>query len=449
MKLIYPHKANRPARNIIAGLFCFLMANGALALDPDKAVYQFNCQNWDRQSGLPSDKINAITQTGDGYIWFGTQNGLVRFDGFEFKNIPRVGSDAGRQEIKSLVSGGEKGLWMAINGSGFESYDGQKFQPVGDEAATVANPNANVVLEGRSGVLWGGSDTGLSYWSRDHTNGVSFEETNLLVISLAEDPAGRIWMGTAERGLWCWINGRLSQAAGGILEHRNLYVLAADRNGQIWVGTGQGLFRYNLSGQLTNVVEVGSEVRALLIDRQGTLWVGTSGEGLVRYQNGVFTHLNKVDGLASDFVTSLFEDAEGSLWVGTRDGLSQLTDLKFPTYSVKSGLVIVVVDAGLPAGHGEHLLDLLRKKTRAAHARAPIGFVQLPVPHGTDMVKHLFFAVGEMYLQPFLEHRCHRIGQANDGVPCRHRPGFGGGLEDGRHLMVRKPRNNRRDIDAH
>ncbi|HXC98766.1 MAG TPA: two-component regulator propeller domain-containing protein, partial [Verrucomicrobiae bacterium] len=54
------------------------------ALDPDKSVFQFNCQNWTRQNGLPADKVSTITQTKDGYIWLGTQNGLFRFDGLEF-----------------------------------------------------------------------------------------------------------------------------------------------------------------------------------------------------------------------------------------------------------------------------------------------------------------------------------------------------------------------------
>ncbi len=225
---------------------------------------------------------------------------------------------------------------MAINGAGFKNYDGQKFQAIGDEPATSLS--ANVVLESWNGVLWGGTDTGLSCWETNHFNDNLIEGSNALVISLAEDAGGRLWMGTAEHGLWNWKKGRLNEVGGNLLEHRNLYALAADRDGQIWVGTGQGLFRYSRAGQLTNVFDVGSEVRALLVDRHGVLWIGTTGEGLVRYQNGVFTHFNKLDGLAGDFVTALFEDAEGSLWVGTRDGLSQLTDLKFPTYSAKSGL---------------------------------------------------------------------------------------------------------------
>jgi ligand-binding sensor domain-containing protein len=77
----------------------------------------------------------------------------------------------------------------------------------------------------------------------------------------------------------------------------------------------------------------------LLVVRQGVVWIGTSGDGLLCCENGKFSSLKKVDGLAGDFVTALFEDREGSLWVGTRDGLSQITDVKFPIYSSAEGLI--------------------------------------------------------------------------------------------------------------
>lgn len=67
------------------GCGLFLLPGRALALDPAKNLTQYNCQSWTRQSGLPANSVNAITQTKDGYLWFGTQKGLVRFDGREFR----------------------------------------------------------------------------------------------------------------------------------------------------------------------------------------------------------------------------------------------------------------------------------------------------------------------------------------------------------------------------
>jgi PAS domain S-box-containing protein len=74
-----------------------------------------------------------------------------------------------------------------------------------------------------------------------------------------------------------------------------------------------------------------AEVRALLAERNGTVWIGTTGQGLALYRHGDYSFLRKTNGLASDYVRSLAQDREGSLWVGTREGLSQLTDVKFTT----------------------------------------------------------------------------------------------------------------------
>src|SRR5690606_16836122 len=71
------------------GLAALLFFPAALlALDPAKSIFQFNCRNWSRLTGLPADRISSVIQGRDGYIWLGSQNGLIRFDGFQFKVIP-------------------------------------------------------------------------------------------------------------------------------------------------------------------------------------------------------------------------------------------------------------------------------------------------------------------------------------------------------------------------
>ena len=104
------------------------------------------------------------------------------------------------------------------------------------------------------------------------------------------------------------------------------------------MGTENCLFRYGTNRNAKPEVPLAVEIKALLTDRHGVLWVGTTGMGLARYQDGQFTFLKAVDGLGSDNVISLFEDEEGSLWVGTQNGLSQLSDLKFPISSDQEGI---------------------------------------------------------------------------------------------------------------
>ncbi|MES2568552.1 MAG: two-component regulator propeller domain-containing protein, partial [Verrucomicrobiota bacterium] len=156
--------------------------------------------------------------------------------------------------------------------------------------------------------------------------------------SLCEDPSGEIWMGSGQKGLFRWRSGGVEQFGDEFLRKQNLFAVAADSKGFIWMGSADGLRCYNAEGRPEEIVPLKAVVRELLVDRHGALWIGTDGQGLIRYENGTYSTLRKIDGLGSDFVNALFEDAEGSLWVGTMDGLSQLTDVKFPIHSTSDGI---------------------------------------------------------------------------------------------------------------
>ena len=91
-------------RGIALGCAVLLPTGSLFALDPAKSVYQYNCQNWTRQNGLPADLITGVTQTKDGYIWLGTQKGMVRFDGVDFKlmniALPEGQSQANQESLQ-------------------------------------------------------------------------------------------------------------------------------------------------------------------------------------------------------------------------------------------------------------------------------------------------------------------------------------------------------------
>ena len=308
-------------------------------MDPGKSVFQFNCQNWTRQNGLPAEKISCISQTRDGYIWLGTQNGLVRFDGLDFKVVSIDLPQAQGQEVRKLVQARDGGLWFSIDNGGFGHFDGRKFSPLGDERWAKVGINAASIMEARDGTVWTGAQLGLGHWMNGKAGDSSFDETTgRTVLSFAQDASGRVWLGTSEAGLFHLEDGKLVQFPDDYLEKRNLFALAFDAEGDLFVGTELGLRCYDAQGRLREISPQVSQIEALLVDRHGVLWVGTSGMGLARFANGAFSFLRKADGLGSDYIRSLFEDAEGSLWVGTQDGVSQLTDLKFPTYSSKEGL---------------------------------------------------------------------------------------------------------------
>jgi ligand-binding sensor domain-containing protein len=171
------------------------------ALDPAKSVYQFNCRNWTRQSGLPAELITGVTQTKDGYIWIGTQKGLVRFDGIEHKLIGITPLQGQNQEIRSLCSARDGGMWLSVFRGRFGFYDGRKYFPIKDERWAAESFEATPVLETPDGAVWTGSVEGLGRWVEGKPL-ETFMDTNYpnSVLAFRAGSQGRVWVGTVERG---------------------------------------------------------------------------------------------------------------------------------------------------------------------------------------------------------------------------------------------------------
>ncbi|HEY8994647.1 MAG TPA: two-component regulator propeller domain-containing protein, partial [Lacunisphaera sp.] len=149
---------------ILALLGSLLTPTPGWALDPAREIHQYIFQTWRRQNGLPAAGISSIAQTGDGYLWLGTQSGLVRFDGVRFSAIALPDdSRFPRQMIASLASSRTGGLWFglaAAGGFGFRDEQGEFFRPTGP--AWLNTPaNAVSLWEASDGSLWAGTNSGL------------------------------------------------------------------------------------------------------------------------------------------------------------------------------------------------------------------------------------------------------------------------------------------------
>ena len=262
--------------------------------------------------GLSQSAVHSIAQDQTGFMWFATENGLDRYDGFAFRNYRRE-----RGNPKSLSENFARDLEVAADGS-----------------------------------LWVATDGGgISRWMPDTDNFVSWrhdpEDDGSLATdrtrTLLIDPRGFVWIGTRGAGL-----DRLEVATGKIthfthapddsntISNNDIFALALAEDGVLWVGTKGGLNRFDPeSGQVTrfhsdpdSASSLGDDhVRTLLIDHDGTLWIGSSG-GLARFDASTqtfrnFTHdENDHHSISADRVETIFEDAEHRLWVGTNNGLN-------------------------------------------------------------------------------------------------------------------------------
>ena len=322
-------------------MFALAIPHG-FALDPARNVYQYNCRSWVRQNGLPANGVYAITQTGDGYLWLGTARGLVRFDGNEFKLFDMSQTPGIRSTIvTSIANSGRGGLWFGMERGSFGYFDGRNFTLFGRDEWGGRSLLVQSVLETPAGDVWIAAERLAARLS--NTNDFQLVLTDIGnqrcdITAMCQDSRGRVWLGTSQRGVFYWQHGVLTKFPDPRLEEFNVRSLVEDRKGQIWIGTEWGLFRYDSNFVRQPFPRPWYETKALLADREGVVWAGTSGGGLCRILNDTnLLQLRKVDGLADDFVCALIEDQEGSLWVGTRNGLSQVSDVKIPTYGKREG----------------------------------------------------------------------------------------------------------------
>src|SRR5664280_227663 len=322
---------------------CLWLVPQASALDPARSIFQYNCRSWTRQNGLQANGVNAIVQTKDGYLWLGTSTGPVRFDGIDFE-LTDLKQDAQIRSpfVKSLSASQNGGLWLGLNHSAFAYCDGRNVSFRGKEEWGGWSLNVNSILEARNGDLWIAAQTQAGRLSKAGTFELILPppgtNESYDVNTVYEDSHGRVWLGTSGKGLFYWQDGILNKFPDAAFADLIVRAVIEDQQGRLWVGTQMGLRCYDANFQKLPIEISPFEPRALLVDRRGVLWVGLGNDGLLRYWNGTVSHLRKSDGLADDFVTSLAEDREGSIWVGTRNGLSQISDIKIPTFGKAEGV---------------------------------------------------------------------------------------------------------------
>jgi len=262
------------------------------------------------REGLSQSSVYAILQDSSGFLWFGTEGGLNKYDGYQFTVY--------------------------------------KHDP--DNPDTISDNIISALFEDREGNIWAGTGLGLdrldratgtfTHYQNDPEDPDSLSGTT--VWAILEDSQGTLWLGTNDGGL-----NRLDRSTGKFTHFRHdpadpdsiagdsVKALYEDRQGVLWVGTDAGLDRFNPDrGSFTHyprpVINEGNPNSSLVLtiyeDRQGNLWAGTNGNGLGRFDRSSATwtdYLNDPDdpnSLTADVVWAVLEDRAGRLWMGTDGG---------------------------------------------------------------------------------------------------------------------------------
>jgi ligand-binding sensor domain-containing protein/signal transduction histidine kinase/CheY-like chemotaxis protein len=315
------------------------LTKNILALDPNKAVSQYVQQIW--QDELPQSTILAITQTNDGYMWFATYKGLLRFDGVRFTVFDqKYDKDLKTNNIHSLYEDQNNTLWIGTNQGLFYFKDGD-FQAF-TRNKELSESLVSVLYGGQNGDLWVGTNKGLFQIKNSQVKQYTAKSGLLsdTIFTICEDKKQNLWIGTSN-GLNCFKGGDLS-VYDDKEKHFNVAVRAIceDPLGNLWIGTDTGLKCLSSKGVRLYTTENGlthNFILALRLDPQGFLWIGTPG-GLSRLVGEKFSKYTNTDGLSNTRVRSMYQDREGSLWVGTNGGINRFSESKVVTYTTKEGL---------------------------------------------------------------------------------------------------------------
>jgi len=332
--------------------------------DPEEPALQGPALRFDRLSvaqGLLHSVAQAIFQDRQGFMWFGTQGGLIKYDGYQFNVYTHVPGDPGslsHNEVQTLYEDRDGTLWVGTM-AGLDRLDRTTgtfthYQHAADDRTSLSAGTVLSIYEDVDGTLWVGTANGLNRFDPDSQTFSRYLYT-LIVSAIHEDRGGEFWVGT-HIGLV-----RLDPSSGKIelyqfqaddphsLSSNGVSAIVEDGQGQLWIGTyGAGINRMDRSTQTFTRFQhdpddpfslVDDRVTFLLADRAGRLWIGTySGLDLFvppvlspaegsdrtagRFQH--YTHdINDAHSLSHNLIFSMYEDRAGVLWVGTVDGLNK------------------------------------------------------------------------------------------------------------------------------
>lgn len=369
---------------------CFLLllaaASSAQALDPNKRITQYGHTAWRAQDGDLTSPA-GVTQTADGYIWIGTADGLMRFDGVKFTLwSPPEGQSLPGRGFASLLGSRDGSLWIGTTKGLAQFKDGQLF----NYASLHGGGGVAAVIEDEAGAVWFtqyriNDGKGPLCRVKDRELRCFGKEDGLPVtygLGLAKDDVGNIWFGSSV--LCRWAPGASELYFEEELKHTQgdgAIDVAVGPAGQVWAaldGTGPGLgVRHYSGGTWADYAVPGFNGEAvhshtLYMDRHGSLWVGTTTEGLYHIHDGVADRYGMENGLSGKAVTHMYEDREGNLWVVTENGVDMFRDTPVVSFTTSEGLsapgassVLALRDGSVWVGN-QGGIDVIRPAGRSA-----------------------------------------------------------------------------------
>ncbi len=353
-----PHLSSSVRSTALAAL---LLAVAAPCLASSQRNVKF--QHISLKDGLSQSFVNCGLQDRQGYLWFGTQEGLGRYDGYRFTYYAHDSGDPqslSHNTIMAMVEDRDGTLWLGTEGGGLNHFDPRaktfvRYRHDPDDPASLSNDRVRSILRDSSGRLWVGTDGGgLNRLDAAGGGFVSYRHDPADPASLSDDQVrhvieygGRLWLATDGGGInvldpetGVFTHYRHDSQDPASLSTDRIKTLFVDRDGSLWVGTYDGgVNRTDLSSRRVSFSHFRHDPKdpdtlpadaiwSIFQDQDGVLWLGTvhglaewrpATGSFVRYQHDPADAMSLSDGT----VATILQDQGGVLWVGTFSGLNK------------------------------------------------------------------------------------------------------------------------------
>jgi signal transduction histidine kinase/streptogramin lyase len=320
-----------------------LFASPTAALDPFHSLGGYGRMSWGEENGLTSGIIRALAQDAEGYLWIGTDGGLLRFDGTEFVSWPPYGptdsNSAGDTGIRALLVARDGSLWVGGTSGLTRLKNGVRVSHA--DSGDLPSGSILTLAEDGRGTVWAGGPRGAmrlidGHWLRfDASLGLP----DAPVILIYMDVRGCAWLSTP-LGVY-----RLDPSTPRFVQVTDFLAnsLNVSPDGDVWMSDPKNGLRRLKPNTMTVPALQGEQRTRMVRDRDGNLWVGTASHGLWRLtvdgrRYAFVQQLSSVEALHTYGVQALLEDRDGNLWIAAGTRLLRLSDVDVRMISESDGL---------------------------------------------------------------------------------------------------------------
>jgi ligand-binding sensor domain-containing protein/signal transduction histidine kinase len=352
---LHPASLHKWSSTRFASTICTVFLLAGYSFYTHAQVLDFGFDHISVGQGLSNVAVITIVRDQQGFMWFGTLDGLCRYDGYEVTVFRHHGGNANSisdNVIWSLCVDGQANLWVGTYGGGLNKYDRArerfvryKHDPA--DSGTISSNSIRAICEDGSGVLWVGTYGGGLNWLNSTTgefrrfSPATASDNNLSrsdIRTIKEDLSGNLWIGTRDSGLYivnhersCVVRFVADPANPRSIPNNSIGSICQGTEGTVWIGTAQGLARSDgKPGEFTRLPFVSpatdNNISALCETDDRTLLIGTFSGGLIELDTRTATIRTVVhqpanpSSLSDNSIRTIFKDVTGAIWIGTSNG---------------------------------------------------------------------------------------------------------------------------------